>query len=44
MENLAGEAEKGGLKFDSDAKLRLEFRGSKVTLAITTLMMIRCWS
>jgi len=31
MENLAGEAENGGLKLDFDARLRLEFRGAKVT-------------
>jgi len=31
MGNLAGEAEKGGLKLDFDGQLRLEFRGAKVT-------------
>ena len=31
MGNLAGEAEKGGLRLDFDARLRLEFRGAKVT-------------
>lgn len=31
MGNLAGEAENGGLKLDFDARLRLEFRGAKVT-------------
>ena len=31
MKNLAGEAENGGRKLDFDARLRLEFRGAKVT-------------
>ena len=31
MGNLAGEAESGGLKLDFYARLRLEFRGAKVT-------------
>jgi hypothetical protein len=31
MGNLAGEAESGGLKLDFDSRLRLEFRGAKVT-------------
>lgn len=31
MDNLAGEAENGGLRLDFDAHLRLEFRGAKVT-------------
>jgi hypothetical protein len=31
MGNLAGEEENGGLKLDFDARLRLEFRGAKVT-------------
>jgi len=31
MGNLVGEAESGGLKLDFDARLRLEFRGAKVT-------------
>ena len=31
MENLAGEAENGGLKLHFDRHLRLEFRGAKVT-------------
>ena len=31
MDNLAGEAENGGLKLDFDGQLRLEFRGAKVT-------------
>jgi hypothetical protein len=31
MGNLAGEAENGGLKLHFDARLRLEFRGAKVT-------------
>jgi len=31
MGNLAGEAENGGLRLDFDARLRLEFRGAKVT-------------
>ncbi len=31
MGNLAGEAENGSLRLDFDARLRLEFRGAKVT-------------
>ena len=31
MDNLTGEAENGGLRLDFDARLRLEFRGAKVT-------------
>ncbi|MDY6795778.1 MAG: transposase, partial [Actinomycetota bacterium] len=31
MGNLAGEAENGGLRLDFDARLRLEFRGARVT-------------
>jgi hypothetical protein len=31
MGNLAGEGENGGLRLDFDARLRLEFRGAKVT-------------
>jgi hypothetical protein len=33
MGNLAGEAEKGGLKLPFEARLRLEFRGAKVKTA-----------
>ena len=31
MGNIAGEAEKGGLRLHFDARLKLEFRGAKVT-------------